>query len=477
MCSPAGGTPPARREWLGALVLGVALAAALPARPAEPAAPKPLFKDFMGINGHFTFKPDLYRQVARLVRNYHNVNWDVRQPGDTLTLPVCVNQVNWQTHVYGPWHRAGWETDICLQFTGFQPGTPDYQRFWTNREAWCFDYGKAVATAFGPSAKEPLCTSIEIGNEPGSKFDPAIFRLIFENLARGIRAGDPKVRILTPAVQARTGDDYIQDVRGLYADPELLPLYDVINLHTYSVIDRKNLAESPWNRSYPEDPLIAYLKIVDEAIAWRDQRAPGKEIWVTEFGYDACTPEAMARRTEWALKLDWQGATDLQQAQYLVRSFLAFAERDVARAYIYYYDDDDSPSFHGSSGLTRKFVPKPSFWAVKQLYETLGECRFRRVVQHLPGELAVQEYARGDHPQQLIWVVWSPTGARTHEKDRYTPRQAKVTLKGLPALPERVIAMATTAAPPAEVVWEKAGKNAISLTVTESPAYLILRAR
>jgi hypothetical protein len=257
----------------------------------------------------------------------------------------------------------------------------------------------------------------------------------------------------------------------------LLPLYDVINLHTYSVIERQSPSESPWNRSYPEDPSIAYLKVVDEAISWRDQRAPGKQVWVTEFGYDACTPEAMKRRTDWALKLDWQGASDLQQAQYLIRSFLAFAERDVARAYLYYYDDDDSPSFHGSSGLTRKFVPKPSFWAVKQLYETLGEYRFQRVVKQSPGELIVQEYARGDEPQRLTWVAWSPTGARTHEQERYTPRQRRITLSGLPALPERALAMATAATAPAKVVWERAGNDAIALTITDSPVYLILSPR
>jgi hypothetical protein len=84
----------------------------------------------------------------------------------------------------------------------------------------------------------------------------------------------------------------------------------------------------------------------------------------------------MKRRQDWSLKLDWQGNSDLQQAQYLVRSFFAFAERDVRRAYIYFYDDNDSPSVHGCAGLTRNFVPKMSFWAVKQLYGTAGRLPF-----------------------------------------------------------------------------------------------------
>src|SRR6185369_2129832 len=109
----------------------------------------------------------------------------------------------------------------------------------------------------------------------------------------------------------------------------------------------------PWTRSFPEDPALAYLQVVDEVIAWRDQQAKGKEVWITEFGYDACTPEAMPRRKDWALKLNWQGTTDLQQAEYLVRSFLVFAERDVDRAYLYFYDDNDEPGVHACAGLTR----------------------------------------------------------------------------------------------------------------------------
>lgn len=435
---------------------------------------RPLFKDFMGINGHFNFKPDLYRQVGRLVRNYHNLNWDVEQPGDPITVPVCVNQVNWKNDVYGRWQKAGFETDICIQFSGFQTDVKDYQRFWSGREQWCYDYGRAMAAYFGPSGRQKLCTTFEIGNEPGSKFDRALFKTIFKQMALGIRAGDSQVRILTPAVQARPGDDFSQDLHGLYGEKDILPLYDVINLHTYAAVERKDLAESPWNRSYPEDPAIAYLRVVDEAIAWRNEHAPGKEIWITEFGYDTCTPEAMKRRQDWFLKLDWQGCTDLQQAQYLVRSFFAFAERDVQRAYIYFYDDDDSPSVHGCAGLTRKFLPKMSFWAVKQLYELLGNYRLKRIVQKSAGDPSILEFQQGNDPTQVIWVAWSPTGTRTNTKDQYVARETKVTLKGLPSIPVRVIGMATRDAKAPQPVWEKTSPSSITLTLGESPTYIIM---
>ena len=435
---------------------------------------KPLFKDFMGINGHFTFKPELYSQVCRLARNYHNLNWDVKQPGEAITFPTCINKVNWINDVYGRWQKGGFETDICIQFSGFQADTGDYQQFWTGKQQWCYDYGKAMATCFGTTGQGNLCTSIEIGNEPGSKFDRALYREIFKQMALGIRAGDPRLKILTPAVHARPGDDYSQDLRDLYAEKQILPLYDVINLHTYASIERTNSAESPWNRSFPEDPMITYLRVVDEAIAWRNANARGKEIWITEFGYDACTPEAMNRRKDWFLKLDWQGVSDLQQAQYLVRSLLAFTERDVQRAYIYFYNDDDSPSVHGCAGLTRNFVPKISFWAVRQLYERLGNFRFKRVVEKRPADLFVYEFESAEASHPVVWVAWSPTGARSNEKEHYLPRQLRETLTGLPSLPSEVVGMATAESDALKLSWEKAGPTSITLRVSESPAYIVM---
>ena len=83
-----------------------------------------------------------------------------------------------------------------------------------------------------------------------------------------------------------------------------------------------------WRRSYPEDPKIDYLRRVEQLIAWRDQHAPGKEIRVTEFGWDASTKPAPATGTF----SKWVGSTETEQAQYLVRSFLLFSKLDVTQS-------------------------------------------------------------------------------------------------------------------------------------------------
>ena len=80
------------------------------------------------------------------------------------------------------------------------------------------------------------------------------------------------------------------------------------------------------------------------------------------------------------------------------------------------FDDKDEPQIHGSSGLTRQGRPKPAFHAVAHLKKTLGDYRFRRVVEEKPSRNFVYEYVHGDDPRRRIWAVWSPTGTGKHER-------------------------------------------------------------
>lgn len=426
-------------------------------------APKPLMKNFIGINGHFKFKPALYSQTCRLARNYHNINWDVKKPGDPITFPKCPNKVDWDNDVYSKWVENGFEVDLCAQFGSFGESNKHYAQLWEGKKDWIYDYGYEMAKYFGPSGKRKLVTSIEIGNEPGNDFDDALYQSLFVQMAKGIRKADPKMKIVTASAQSGPADKYSKSLEETFSSKEIRSLYDVINVHTYAVKPKKK-GQSPWDRSYPEDPSLEYLKVVDAAIAFRDKQAPGKEIWITEFGYDSCTAQAMTKREGWAKKLNWTGVTDEQQAQYIVRSIFCFAERDIHRAYIYYFDDNDQASVHAASGLTRNFKPKPSFWAVKHLYETLGDHRFSRSVIKKEGELYVHEYKQASPESGTIWSVWSPTG---------TGREQVVTLRDLPGKFLSAERMPLSEGSAEKVDIERLGVNAIRLTVTESPVYLV----
>jgi len=411
----------------------------------------PLMRELMGINGHTVqFRPALYAPVCGLARDYHPIDWDFGDdPATATTFPVARNGVDW-LEVYGSWRKEAFNTDACLMFD--QIGTTK----WRDPEGSARAYGEAFARAFGPSSATPLVTSAEIGNEPG-KYDDALYRRIFAAMAAGLRAGDPRLTILPCALTLTKSGEYAKSVSCLDG---LDSLWDAVNIHDYA------LAEGwpTWRRSYPEDPGIRYLAEIRETLAWRDAHAPGKPVWVTEFGWDAST----RRPPPTGDFAKWEDVTGPRQAQYLVRSFMVFARLGVARAYIFFFNDEDEPQFHGSSGLTRHFTPKPSYYAVAHLYRTLGEYRFEKVLREEPGKVYAYRFAHDDGRRAVV-AVWSPTGAGGHG-------MADIELDGYAvAGATRMPLGAKEAKPPALRVRGDRGR--VRVPYDESPVYLRLEKR
>jgi hypothetical protein len=411
--------------------------------------PRPLMREFMGLNVHTVqFKPALYAPVCRLVRDYHPVEWDLGKDTSAKTqFPFAANRVDWGT-MYASWQKAGFEVDACLMFTNLNPDK------WKDLPADARKYGEAVARFFGPSSGKGLVTSVEIGNEP-NKYSEAQYRTLFENMARGVRAGDPKVKVATCAVMTGKPDEWSKPMSAVAGLEEL---YDVLNVHSYAFKDKW----PTWRRSYPEDPAIGYIKEIDSVINWRDEHAKGKEVWLTEFGWDSSTKKPDPKG-QWK---DWVGVTDEQQAQYTVRSFLIFSAMDLERAYLYFFNDKDEASLHAASGITRNFKPKPSFHAMAHLYKTLGDYRFVKAVVKAEAEVYCYEYENPAKAGEKVYVAWSPTGAG---------KSATRTLP-IPAGVTRAEQMPLTAGEVPAGQW-KAAAGGVEVEVGEAPVFLFVGAR
>ena len=411
---------------------------------AEEIAPKPIMNEFMGVCGHTVqFKPVLYKPACGLVRDYHPIDWDFGDNTSNQThFPLAYNKVDWK-EVYGGWKSGGFETDCCLMFDNIKAAK------WKNMSADAKAYGMAFAKYFGPSGQN-IVTSVEIGNEPGG-FDDATYKTLFENMARGVREGDPKMKIATCAAVAGKSHKYAKSLSCFEGFTDLI---DVVTLHTYAQAE----PWPTWRRSYPEDPKIPYLKDVETVVAWREEHAKGKPVWITEFGWDASTKPAPAQGDF----KKWKGNTEVEQARYLVRSFMVFARMPVERAYIYFFNDEDQPQMHGSSGLTRNFKPKPSFYAVAHLHKLLGEYRFSRVLQEKEGDVYVYEFVHGTDAHKRIWAVWSPTGSN---------RNAEATL---PLNKANVVSAEQMPLEPGEAskIEIKKQDDSIVVPVQEAPIYI-----
>ena len=340
-------------------------------------------RDFMGLCGHTVqFKPELYAPVTRLVRDYHPLKWDFGEDTSYATkLPSARNGVDWN-QVYGSWAKAGYRAEASLMFDDIKPGD------WKDLPRDAFAYGKAFASALGP-----LIEAAEIGNEPG-KYDDATYRTLFEAMARGIREGAPKMRIATCAANLGPSGAYSKSVDCIAG---LEALYDIVNMHNYAEIT----GWPTWERSYAEDPKIDFLTNIRHVLKWRAEHAPDKEVWLTEFGWDATTKPNLTTGDF----VKWKGSTETQQALWTVRAFMVLAATGLDRAYLYFFNDDDTPHLHASSGLTRNFVPKPAFHAVAHLQKTLGDYRFTRAIRE-GADGFVYEFT--SEAKARIWVVWKP---------------------------------------------------------------------
>jgi len=240
---------------------------------------------------------------------------------------------------------------------------------------------------------------VEIGNEPGL-YDDAAYRIIFDAMARGIREGNPNMKIATSNVEAGPSDRYW---KGADLFKDRADLYDVLHIHRYAIAEQWPV----WRRTYPENPAVPYLSSVQKLLDWRNANAPGKEVWVTEFGWDASTKKPDPKG-EWA---KWVGNTDDEQARWLVRSFFLFAGMGVEKAFVYDFNDEDKPQLHACSGLTRHYEPKPAYYAVAWMLRSLADYRFSRALKQSLEDGYVYEFIpeRSDAP--VIWAVWHATKA------------------------------------------------------------------
>ena len=375
---------------LAALLLlsASALAAEPPARPS--------FRDFTGLCGHTVkFKPELYKPVCGWVRDYHPVKWDLGD--DTATLPewpFAKNRVSWE-QVYGSWAKQGLKTSACLIFDDM-----DVNKAWKDRDADAGAYAGAFASKFGPGGQWPLVDTIEIGNEPGL-YPDAEYKRLHVSMARAIRAANPKVRIATCNVEAGPSDRYWKSAELFRDIPDL---YDILRIHRYAILDQWPV----WRRTYPENPKVPFLSSIQHLLDWRDSHAPGKQVWVSEFGWD-CSTKKPDPKGDWA---KWVGSTDEEQARWLVRSFFLFARMGVDKAFVYFYNDEDKPQLHACSGLTRNYEPKPGFHAVAWMLKSLADHHFASVARESLEDGYVYRF-EGGAGTGPIYAVWHATRAGT----------------------------------------------------------------
>jgi len=180
---------------------------------------------------------------------------------------------------------------------------------------------------------------------------------------------------------------------------------DVINLHHYSSPSGDQGFQPGEQGISPEaDQLKEKVMAI---AAWRDQSLPGKELWITEFGYDT-NPHSPLH----APALGRLSAEQVQGA-WLIRSYFALAAAGVDRAAMFMLRDTKSEGggvFETCGLVTEKgrWEPKPSWFYMATLKHHLSNMRYAGEVASGRADVRIYRFD-AQTGSGRVYAVWCPT--------------------------------------------------------------------
>ncbi|MCC5936803.1 MAG: T9SS type A sorting domain-containing protein [Lunatimonas sp.] len=338
-----------------------------------------------------------FNRAASQARNYHNIHWDTTDPDvtpsyDPGNLNVHMQWTQWHRE-YQDWQSKGFEVDVTYTFDRFAESD------WTTPYESAMALGQAFGAVYGPRNLD-LVRSVEIGNEPWNYNDSTYVRIL-EGMAKGLKETDPDLLVLPAALQAsgwEAGNTGVgKNYMGYKLSEAAAPYLDGVNLHLYSYARNEAGTRIAVHPEHPESSMQA----VFAGMRFRDHNMPGKEVHVTEWGWDATSANEQAVNSE--------AVSEMSQAIYALRGLFWLSRMGVDRAHWYFYANVDvapgrTPLNYDRSGLTESrlfnFREKRAFTAVESMQNLMGDLYFDGVIQE-------DEHA-------YIYALRNAQGARSH---------------------------------------------------------------
>ncbi|AHF17065.1 hypothetical protein [Niabella soli] len=221
----------------------------------------------------------------------------------------------------------------------------------------------------------------------------------------GIKNADPSLKLVMGGL-SNVDINYIKRMKSWFEanrkDKQFAA--DVLNFHIYAFKDGQSWQGGGPALS-PED--ARFKEKLAAVVAYRDQNLPGKEVWVSEFGWDTNPQSVLAPPPI--------GSMDMQEIQaiWLVRAYLAFAAAGVDRAQMYMSRDYDpnNKTWFSSTGLMGPkgdFTPKKSWYYVYTLKNVLTNMHFMGSQNSTDPNVLVYKF-KDVASSKGVYVVWAKT--------------------------------------------------------------------
>ncbi len=231
---------------------------------------------------------------------------------------------------------------------------------------------------------------------------------------------------------------------------------DVLNVHHYS-FGANSAAVSP-----EDDGVEAAMK---QVVAYRDQNLPGKEVWITEFGYDTDASSPLHAPAIGS------SSAEIVQGQWLVRTYLSLLAAKMDRAFMYILRDDCSTppcsTQFSTAGLTTvkgQWTPKPSYYFLATFRSRLGSMVWQGEPATGNANVMMATFAEPSGAGGA-YVVWAPTSNGTTVPGYSLDVGGATTVTQVALADQKLTGVETTLSP-------SGGK--VSVDVSESPVLVLV---
>jgi hypothetical protein len=293
----------------------------------------------------------------------------------------------------------------------------------------------------------------------------------------GLKSADPHAKLVLAGLAGAGKSEWVTNVTTYFdgirawAAKERGGSFpaDVLNVHEYC------FGPDPFGTANPRpgiSPEECGLEGMLAKIAhYRDANLPGKELWLTEFGYDT-HPRSRLRAPAIG-----NASAEVVQGQWLVRGVLALFASRIDRAFLYISRDnctgtdaacpDNAVQFSTSGVLTQKSdeAPKAAWFFLATLRTRLGTMRYMGTTASGNDGVSVARFYDAG-AKKGAYVVWSPTSDGSVVRGYSLAVAPSITTASVVTLVDRQVnGMLTDAA---------VSGGRVNVDVTETPAFVLV---
>ncbi len=221
----------------------------------------------------------------------------------------------------------------------------------------------------------------------------------------GVKNADPQMKLVLGGL-ASIEPGFVQSMK-LWADHYRNGSFpaDVLNFHHYNNTEGMQHSTKQAHGVSPEAD--HFKERMQKLVEWRDENLPGKEVWISEFGWDTDENSFISATGH----KNYPGKISLDELQgiWLIRGYLAGSAAGVDRMMMFLANDLKSKGTFSNSGFTRRDGSfKPSWYYTSTMKSCLSGMVFLDEYPSQNDDIWIYRY-KNLETGKGAYVLWCPT--------------------------------------------------------------------